>query len=425
MTRAASPKLGGYVGIAALGLLAALALGLPELVAVSAPFALVLAFGLVSATQPDVDVSVRLSEERVLEGDDVEVTIALNSTTGVARLELFVALRPDLHVQEGENPVALQLAPGEEREQTLRLRARRWGAYTIGDVIVRAHDRFGLLRYETRLDRRVALKVYPRPEKARRLLRPHEPQVFAGNQVARQKSEGIEFADLRPFVPGDRVRRINWRASARLGELWVNEQHAERNADVVVFVDAFAEARNRHGASTLDLAARAASGLVEDYLRERDRVGFVSFGGVLNWLLPGSGLRQLYRIVDSLLDTQVILSYAWKGIDVIPRRTLPPQALILALTPLLDERSAGALLDLRARGFDLVVIDVSPLPFVPRGPGPEAAVAYRIWALRREALRARFEAAGVPVAVWEDGRPLAVPIEEVRSFRRFARRLRV
>ena len=101
------------------------------------------------------------------------------------------------------------------------------------------------------------------------------------------------------------------------------------------------------------------------YLREKDRVGFVTFGGILNWLLPSTGAIQLYRIVDAMLDTQIVLSYAWRDVSTVPRRMLPPQALVLALTPLLDERSEGALLDLRGRGFDLVVIEISPLSLVP------------------------------------------------------------
>ena len=149
-------------------------------------------------------------------------------------------------------------------------------------------------------------------------LRPRETQVFAGNEVARQKAEGIEFADLRPFAYGDRMRRINWRASARRGELWVNEHHTERNTDVVLFLDTFVEAR-RLDASTLDGAVRAAASLSSEYLRQRDRVGLVSFGGLLRWFLPGSGLIQRYRIIDALLDTEVIENYAWKDIDVIPR----------------------------------------------------------------------------------------------------------
>ena len=200
----------------------------------------------------------------------------------------------------------------------------------------------------------------------------------------------MEFADLRPFMFGDRVRRINWRASARRGELWVNEQHPERNVDVVLFVDSFAEVR-RGSASTLDLAVRAAATLAARYTKRRDRVGLVSFGGYLRWLEPGGGLVQLYRIVDALLDTEITLSHAWKEIDHVPTRTLPPQALVVALTPLLDERSIRALLDLRGRGFDLDVIELSPARV--RRPGDDGIRATRLPAL---ATPARGLAVAVP-----------------------------
>src|SRR5262249_28614082 len=160
-----------------------------------------------------------------------------------------------------------------------------------------------------------------------------------------------------------RPRRINWRASARRGDLWVNELHAERNTDVILFLDSFAEVRAEDEAeSTLDRAVRAAAALATHYLRHKDRVGLVGFGGVLNWLRPSTGLVQLYRTVDSLLDREIVLNYAWKALGVIPRRTLPPKALVLALTPLLDERAVGALLDLRARRFDLAIVEISPVP---------------------------------------------------------------
>jgi len=277
-----------------------------------------------------------------------------------------------------------------------------------------------MFRLELVLDCRQPLKVYPREESIRQLLRPRETQVFSGNHVARQRGEGIEFADLRPFVAGDRVRHVNWRASARRGELWVNEHHPERNADVVIFLDTFAEAR-RGGRSTLDPALRAAASLVGRYLRQKDRVGFVSFGGMLNWLLPSTGNRQLYRIVDAMLDTQILLSYAWRDVAVIPRRTLPPQALVVALTPLLDDRAAGALLDLRARGFDLVVIEVSPSSYLPDPKDELEVLADRLWRLRREALRDRFARAGIPVAVWEEDSSLAAALEEVSAYHRFGR----
>jgi len=189
---------------------------------------------------------------------------------------------------------------------------------------------------------------------------------------------------------------------------------------VIIFLDSFADAR-RGGTGTLDQAIRAAASLSERYLVGKDRVGLVNFGGVLNWLRPGTELQQRYRIVEALLNTEITLSYAWKEIDVLPRGTLPAKVLVLALTPLLDDRAVSALLDLRARGFDLAVVEVSPLPFVDPGRGRARDVAYRLWKLQRDAVRAEYAAAGVPVAEWRDGEPLAAPIEEVTAFRRHAR----
>ena len=123
------------------------------------------------------------------------------------------------------------------------------------------------------------------------------------------QGEGIEFADIRPFAPGDRVRRVNWRASARRERLYVNESHPERASDVILFLDSFAEARGS-GEGTIDQAVRAASSLADAYLERRNRVGLVSFGGILRWLPPEMGMRQQYRIVDALIETELARSYS-------------------------------------------------------------------------------------------------------------------
>ena len=423
MTRAATPKLGAYAALAGTGLLGALVLGRPELAALAAPFAVVLAAGLSLAQEPRVRAKLELDRERQVEGEDVTAYLELDAETAVPALELLLDL-PDGLEAVGHNPQLRHVGPGDRPELELELRCAHWGAYLVGDLLLRARDRFGLLAFEQTLDLRRPLKVYPRGEALEKLLRPLETQAFAGSQTPRARGEGIEFADLRPFVPGDRVRRVNWRATARRGEPWVNETHPERNADVVIFLDTFAEARQ--GASgTLDLAVEAAGSLAVHYVREKDRVGLVAFGGVLNWLTVSTGVVQLYRVLDSLLDAEIFLSYAWKDIDILPVRTLPPHALVIALSPLLDERSMRALVDLRARGFDLAVVDISPVPFVEPGTGPLDDLAYRLWLLRRDALRSSYLRLGVPVVEWRKETPLQAALEEVRTFRRHARVLRV
>ncbi len=86
-------------------------------------------------------------------------------------------------------------------------------------------------------------------------------------------------------------------------------------------------------------------------------------------------------------------------------RTLPPHALVLALTPLLDERSVRALLDLRARGFDLAVVEISPVPFAAAGePASSTSSRYRLWLLApRRLAQPRYLRLGVPVVEWRDG----------------------
>jgi uncharacterized protein (DUF58 family) len=99
--------------------------------------------------------------------------------------------------------------------------------------------------------------------------------------------------------------------------------------------------------------------------------------------------------------------------------------LILAVSPLLDERAVTTLLDLRARGFDLAVIEVSPIPFASPAKGEREELAWRLWRLKREALRGRYERVGVPVVEWREGTPLEGALAEVGAFRRQARLARV
>ena len=423
MTRSATGKLRAYAALAGIGLIAALALGRPELAALSAPFAVFTGLGLALARPPSVRVWAALNRDRQVEGRHVDVALEVSGERSVGRLELLLDLDEGL-AAEAPNPVLIRLPFGERRELDVPLRCLHWGTYEVGKVLWRARDPFGLLVYEGTAGEPNRLKVYPGGETLEHLLRPLETQAFAGSQVARTRGEGIEFADLRPFTTGDRVRRVNWRATARRGEPWVNETHPERSADVVLFLDTFAEAR-RSEIGTLDLGVRAAAALAAHYLRERDRVGLVSFGGFLNWLTVTTGPTQLYRIVDSLLDAEILLSYAWKGLDIIPPRTLPPRALVIAISPLLDDRAVGAILDLCARGFDLAVVEVSPYSFVPEDESGLGQLAYRLWRLRRDALRTKFAALGVPIVEWREGVPMEAVIEEVTAFRRHARVVRV
>ena len=302
------------------------------------------------------------------------------------------------------SPIEYWLSTGEQRAVAFELTVGRWGVLAAGPAIVRAHDRLGAFTLERPLGGAPELRAYPRVDRLHRLVAPLRSRPVLGSQVSRERGEGIEFADLRPLIPGDRVRSINWRASARRGVPYVNLQHPEHSADIVLFLDTFAEAE-RAEAGTLDAAVHAAAALASTYLTQRDRVALVSFGGVLSWLVGSPGTRQLYRIVDALLESHVKPSFRWTDITHVPGHLLPARALVIALSPLLDERSIGALLDLRARGYDLVVVEISPL--APGDAGFRRTAAAALAAPARNAARTLR-------AARRAGRALGAPVHRSR-----------
>lgn len=422
MTRTGSPRIEGYAAVAAITLLAALVLRRPELAIVAAPFALVLALGTRVAGDPAVTVALELETDRTLEQSEVESILFVRAERAVDRLELLLDLPAAVETADGAVAYAGRLRAGEEREIPVTLRCSRWGVHPLADVEVRARDPFRLVVWEERSAGRHRLKAYPRPIGLRRLLAPVETQAFAGSEVARTRGDGVEYADIRDFVPGDRMRSINWRASARRQRLVVNERHPERNTDVVIFVDSFADVRGVDR-STLEEAVRAGASLATRYLERRDRVGLVAFGGVVRWLQPGMGVTQHYRLIETMLETGFQPTYFWRDLDLIPAKVLPPKALVIGLTPLVDPRFAAALSDLRARGFDVVAVEVDPVPLVPRRSSDLGRIAHRLWLLDRAVQRAHLEVLGIGVARW--GEPgLEAALEGVRTFRRYARPVR-
>jgi uncharacterized protein (DUF58 family) len=398
-------------------MLAALALGRPVLAALSVPFALVLGVAVAASPRPELRIGFTLDTVRTLEGSTIGAHLDVRADGAAEWIELELVLPEGVASGGSVGRTAFRLGAGEHRRLDYELACERWGAYRIGFVDVRVRSAFGLLSTTGQIDAALPLRAYPRRERLLRVVQAYDTTPFSGSQVSRAKGEGIEFADIRPFAAGDRVRRVNWRASARRERMYVNESHPERASDVILFLDSFAEARGP-GKRTIDQAVRAASSLANAYLERRNRVGLVSFGGVLRWLPPEMGMRQQYRIVDALIETELVRSYFSTTVEVIPRRVLPPQALVIALTPLLDQRTINALLDLRARGFDLAVVDVSPVPYADDEHDTGDDLAWRLWTMWRKALHHRYERVGVPVVEWSPERSLLGAIEEVTAFRR-------
>jgi uncharacterized protein (DUF58 family) len=399
MIRGVTPKLLMLASVAAVCLISAAVLARLEAVVIAAPLLTALAYGASAARAPSIGIAVSVSPARCLEDEVLELTIEVAGGSPIPEAEVVLGAMRGLQVVDSAR-WSVKLEADEPALLQASLKATRWGVHRIGLVGVRAHTPGNLMTFERVVDPNLEVKVYPRFERIQQGIEPVDTQVFAGNYVSKVAGDGIEFANIREFSPGDSVRRINWRVTARRSSLQVNEFHPERNSDLVLFLDSFSDI-GPPGYNSLDLSVRGAAALARHHLAHNDRVGLISFGGLLSWLTATSGTAQVYRIVDYLLNVHATVSYAWKDIDYLPSRTLPPLASIVAFSPLIEPRAITALTDLAARGFPLLVVETLSERDVASHPSPEGRLAYRVWKLQREALRHDLQTQGIPVLQWD------------------------
>lgn len=356
---------------------------------------------------PEYALTWELSADRAFEGDAVRVTFTLRAASPLPLVVVRGPLPPDGELASAPNRAVMTLGAGGTAHFDYEVRCPVRGAHDFGVAIVQVRDRWGIRAWERRHVQRALVQVHPRIVPLRSLPRPLHTQTSMGDYVSPALGEGIEPADIRRFAPGDRIRQVNWRASLRLGTLYVTQHHRERNADIVLMLDTLAEAGAAHR-TTLDFGVRAAASIATAFLARKDRVGLITYGGTIDWVRPGAGRVQYERLAATLLKATVVFTYVTKDLAFVPARVLPPRALLIAITPLLDARFTKATLDLAARGFDLVVVVVSPVEVTRTTvkPSPLNELACRLWALERRARLDEFRRHGIAVAEWNPAEPL-------------------
>ena len=383
--------------------------GRAELMVVAVPLVIALAAGRrAKAPTAAWEISRQVSADRLVEGERVTVTVTLRAREPLALVELLQPLPPQVWPARGNHHAFFSLAHGEEVRWTFELACAGRQRLRLADLHLRLWEPLGLAAAETRQHAaQCEVAVYPHVTLLRRPPRPRRTQAFVGNHVSPAQGEGLEPGDIRPFAPGDQVRHVNWRATLRLGVLHVTQHHQERNADVVLLLDTLADA-GPAGASTLDRAVRGAASLAAAYLARRDRVGLIEYGGILRQVRPRTGRAQWERLLDTLARASVVFTYVTRDLEMIPPRVLPPRALVVALSPLLDGRFVKAVGDLTARGFDVLLVAVSPVAAgraLVRG-GAVVDVAARLWALERRAYLDELRRDGLTVVDWDGVQPL-------------------
>jgi len=353
-----------------------------------------------------VDVERILPHNRFLEGTEVEVVLRVSSEERIIGLRVRDDLPEGLKLLSGRRDWLLLLSKGEVKELKYTILVKR-GVHEFNWVELSYRDPFGLFHFTRRIDLYSEVIGVPAIEEVPTPYSTRGTKITVGALPSPRVGEGVEFHAIREYQPGDPLKIINWKATARTGKIMSNEYESERKVDVVFVVDA-----SYRGELVFDHLIRAAASLMLNALNDGTSFGLLLAEDVPLWVRPDYGKRHFFKCIDFLStakpDRNNMIAYQ---VEHLIRSHFPPRAQLVYLSPLLTEESRKALEIMASFGYNVVVI--SPNPYTAVEPkSREEELALRLLNLARKALLRKMASHGI-IVDWDVRKPLKVAVAEV------------
>lgn len=395
----------------------------PDLVWLMAPFVAHLAWGLWNhprwAGRVEPSVSVKNRSVVIPEGDSVPVDISATHPWRRALVAAQLPVRPGLSF-DPDTGAMLSID-----DVTITVEPDRWGRYRLDGATVSVRDLSGSWQADTTTDP-LSVTVRPASSTLDGGSGVAHPIGIVGAHRSRHRGDGSDLADVREFRPGDRLRRINWRVTSRLGQVHVNSTLTERDTDVLIVADTLLDVTTADGDTNLDATVRAVAAISRHYVAFGDRVAVHDLGYRIGHVRAGSGPRQARIVLN-------VLSRANRDVrDRYLMRRVPKVSsgmLVFFCSPLLERETQDELVRLRRLGAEVVGVDT-----FPEGMGQLADAASfgrdsylgEAWTIRRierdDAL-ARLRALGIPVTPWRGTGSLGSVLLSMEAARSAPRRV--
>ena len=326
----------------------------------------------VRVTRFDLEATRELRPARVHAGANCRVELAVRDV-GARRSPVLAARDPFDGGRRWARFLVAPLAPGEVARAAYRLPTDRRGIFDLGPMELHLEDPFGLAASAHEAAPATRLTVYPRVDAVPPLplTRGNDPHAGADHPTALAAS-GEDFYALREYELGDDLRRVHWKATARLDELMIRQEEMPWQGRATVLVDL---RRAVHSPASLELALSAAASVVSACWHHRSLVRLVATDGVDSGFAAGH--THVEAILEHLAGAAVGREDTLGSILSSLRREGNGGALAVVTTAAAPTADLDRVARLRGRfgSVTLVLLDHSVLgPSVPGRPSPRVVV---------------------------------------------------
>ena len=370
----------------------------PDFLVLATPAAVVASWSALTRPTARPTIEDRLGHGTVREGD---ATSWRTDVRGDEHIDLVSVAVSDMDwIQRRPKKGSLTAAAsGGGGSLLLHVRSMRWGRRELEPLHVTAASPWGAFEYTAELSLR-SIVTLPTPARfdSNAPVRPTDGLVGSYRSV--RPGEGSEFASVRAFQAGDRMRRINWNRSLRSDVLQVNATWADQDTHVALVIDVGDDLGVSEGiegkSSSLDITVRAAGAIAEYYVRRGNRVSLRSFDPSVRIAIPpAAGQAQLRRVLDMLARVNAPVGRFHGGAG----RAMSSAEVTVILSPLASSEALERAVLLGRRGGSVVVVDTLP-DHVIHDDDALLALAWRIRLLERRRELRRANERGIAVSQW-------------------------
>ncbi len=292
---------------------------------------------------------------------------------------------------------------------------QRRGVFQLGPWVVEMTDPLGFFLVTHHYPESATIMVYPRASRLPDLDLPRGRAPGRAVSSQRANEETILVGGLRAYAPGDPLRRIHWKATARHDLLMVHDFDREPSGDVWLIVDMDARVQaGREAEATQEYSVILAASLAARFLRQGERraVGLLISGRHPVMLPPGRGQEQLWRILEALALAEPAPDLRLEGLLRQSGPSFGSGRTLVIITPSQDGDWVAPLLPLTARGNAPTAVLLDATTFDPPVGSHQALLGLRSL-LAQQRIRS---------TALEQGFPFQ-PIDKIRRRRTEARAL--
>ncbi|MGB8191205.1 MAG: DUF58 domain-containing protein [Chitinophagaceae bacterium] len=278
----------------------------------------------------------RDAPERFSNGDQNKVSLLLTNNYPFKAFTTIIDEIP-IQFQHHNFKLAVSIPAGEQVTAQYKLRPVERGSYDFHDIHVFTKSPLQLVVRRITIDSTQSVKVLPSFLTLRHYeLKAHSSNLAeAGNKRVRKLGSSLEFEQIKEYVRGDDIRTVHWKATARKGQLMVNNYTDERSQQIYCVIDKGRVMKMPfEGMSLLDYAINATLILSRVALIKQDKAGVITFSDQLGTVLPADRKAgQMNNVLEMLYSQQTrFLESDFEKLYTLMRTRITQRSLVILFT---------------------------------------------------------------------------------------------